>query len=425
MGLGLAISRRLIELHGGTIGVASSGQEGHGSVFHFTVPILSEDLRREPSPEARARKTLLLARQGSTTHVLKQHLEERGLPVDVLEPQQLDHWLAYVVASRPTAILMDSELVTERGWAIIKALKAQPSTRHTPVVLYSLPSRASAGSVLQVDYVAKNEVASELVQALDRYGLVDGSPPESRTILVVEDEPVLLDAYASMVAAHLPRCHVLRAEDGEEAIDAIRRCQPDLILLDLLMPRMSGFEVLEAMRALETTRNIPVIVLTGQTLTETDIARLNHGVGAVLSKGVFSTEETIARIEAVLAGSDGLGSEAQRFVRQAVAYMHTHYAEPISSTHIADHLSVHQNHLSRCFRQEFGVAPMTFLRRWRVRQAQRLLETTDQSVTDVALGTGFSSQSYFSRVFKEEIGLSPTAYRRECRHGGHGPLYAD
>ena len=261
------------------------------------------------------------------------------------------------------------------------------------------------------------------MQALDRYGLVDDSSPEIRTVLVVEDEPVLLDTYASMIRTHLPGCHVLRAEDGDDAVEVIRRRQPDLVVLDLLMPRMSGFEVLEAMRDLETTRHIPVIVLTGQTLTERDISRLNQGVGAILSKGVFSVEETVAHIEAALSGAVGLGSEAQRFARQAIAYVHTRFAEPISSAHIAKHLNIHQNHLIRCFREQLGITPMTYLRRWRVKQAQRLLETTDQSVTEVALGTGFSSQSYFSRVFREEVGLTPTAYRRRCRRGAQGPVH--
>ena len=94
----------------------------------------------------------------------------------------------------------------------------------------------------------------------------------------------------------------------------------DLVLLDLQMPEMDGFEVLEVMRGMENLRKIPVIVVTGKILTEADMTRLNQGVAAVLSKGLFSIDETIAHISAALENKRRLSGEAQRLVRIAMAY---------------------------------------------------------------------------------------------------------
>jgi AraC-like DNA-binding protein len=181
-----------------------------------------------------------------------------------------------------------------------------------------------------------------------------------------------------------------------------------------MMPGLDGFGVLAAMQADEVIRSIPVIILTAQVLSERDMARLNRGVAAVLSKGMFSMEEVAARITATLERSKRLGSDTQHMVRQAMAYIHEHYAESVSREAIASHVGVHENYLSRTFHQEVGVTPMIYLNRYRVRQAKALLDE-NQSVTEVALAVGFSSSAHFSRVFSAEVGVSPSAYRRGDR----------
>jgi AraC-like DNA-binding protein len=174
---------------------------------------------------------------------------------------------------------------------------------------------------------------------------------------------------------------------------------------------LDGFGVLEAMRDREATRDIPVIVLTGQVLTERDMARLNRGVATVLSKGVFSVEETLAHVDTALERNRELSQQAQRLVRQAMAYIHEHYAEPISRTDLAQHVALSEDYLTACFRKELGVTPITYVIRFRVNQAQQLLLDTDKTITEIALDVGFSDSGYFSRVFRREVGLSPTDYR--------------
>lgn len=179
-----------------------------------------------------------------------------------------------------------------------------------------------------------------------------------------------------------------------------------------MMPELDGFGVLESMREEETSRNIPVIVLTGQVLTEEDMARLNRSVASVLGKGLFSVEETLRQIEATLAHRSRLNVETQQVVRRGMAYVHTHYAEQVRLNEIAAYVGLSEQHLIRSFRKEIGITPIEYLKRYRIKQAKTLLEEGNESITKIALEVGFSDSGYFARVFRRETGMSPSAYRR-------------
>jgi AraC-like DNA-binding protein len=145
------------------------------------------------------------------------------------------------------------------------------------------------------------------------------------------------------------------------------------------------------------------------------MVRLNRGVTNVLKKGLFSIEETLAHLEAALARNTHLGSETQRLVRKAMAYVHEHSSEPISLKDVARSVGISKEYLARCFHQETGVTLVTYLNRYRVGQAKARLEAGEQDLSKIALEVGFSSGSYFSRVFRQEVGMSPSAYRQAGR----------
>jgi AraC-like DNA-binding protein len=107
-----------------------------------------------------------------------------------------------------------------------------------------------------------------------------------------------------------------------------------------------------------------------------------------------------------------VGTEAQRIVRKAMAYLHEHYMEPISLEDAARHISVSKEYLARCFRHEVGITLVKYLNRYRVRQAKALLQKGEHNLTEIALETGFSSSAYFSRVFRQEVGMSPREYKK-------------
>jgi YesN/AraC family two-component response regulator len=242
--------------------------------------------------------------------------------------------------------------------------------------------------------------------------LIDRNGQAIRSILVVDDEPNTLEMQARIVQAHSSSNRVLTAGNGREALEVMRRETVDLVLLDLQMPELDGFGVLEQMRGQESLRKIPVIVVTGKVLTETEMARLTQGVAAVLEKGMFSLDETVEHIRTALERKHRLSGEAQRLVRKSMAFIHEHYSEPLSRHEIAQHASIAEDYLTYCFRQELGTTPIKYLQRYRVNRARTLLRESEQSITEIARRVGFSDSSYFSRIFHRETGLSPEAYRR-------------
>ncbi len=413
LGLGLAICKRLVELHGGQIGVQSSGEEGEGSTFYFTLPTV-DPARLAVDDEALARLTgrtvLLLTRHTADAERVRAYLDRRGVAVEVICLDLMPDWAAYLAQHPPQAVAIDIGLAPAQGWDVLNVLKGNPATQHIPVLFYTLTQ--GRGSVMEIECLTKPVGITQMAEALAQQGFAAEESSPEKTILIVDDDPAPLEMHARLAQTQMPACQVLKARNGREALAHLERQPPDLVLLDLMMPELDGFGVLEAMRAGDHTRDIPVIVVTGQALTEKDMARLSRGVATVLDKGMFSVDETLAHIEAALTRKRKLGSEAQRLVRQAMAFLHEHYSEPLSRQDLAQHVGMSDDYLTHCFRQELGMTPVAYLNRYRVAQARPLLKETDQSITEIALAVGFSNSGYFSRVFRRETGLSPEAFRR-------------
>ncbi len=411
LGIGLAICRQLVALHGGEIGVRSSGEENGGSEFYFRLPIVHKGALA--ASDARQGKVLLVTPCAPDGIYLQEQLTRQGFEVEVLATEQTTQWRPTLLGAPPGAIVVDAR-ASELGWDIATLLKDNPETRDIPVVVCSLSPEGDAGALLTLDTMAKPLDAEGLARALRRYGLAEDGDGE-QAILVVDDEPHILEMHTRLAQKALPHCTVIQATNGRIAVDRMRQVQPSLVLLDLMMPELDGFGVLEVMQADERLRRVPVIVLTAQSLTQEDMVRLNRGVVAVLSKGLFSVEETLAHIENTLSRHKRLGSETQRAVRKGMAYIHEHFAEALTRDALAAHAAFSVRHLDRSFREEMGIPPMTYLNRYRIAQAKRLLETSGKSITDIALAVGFSSSSHFARAFRHETGVSPSEYRRGTR----------
>jgi DNA-binding response OmpR family regulator len=402
-------------MHGGKIGVLSMGHEGSGSTFYFTLPALKRRASFDDTaiPLAQAPQMMLLVKDLAGGELLQDRLAEQGFEVALHRVKEASDWLAWLLAGPPEAVVLDLGLASERGWEILKMLKGNPATQDVPVLFFSFAGEDS-GSVLEIDFLTKPVGTEQLREALLARGLLDrhGDAEAGRTILIVDDEPGVLEMHARILETQLPDCQVLKARDGREALEVVRKERPDLMLLDLMMPELDGFGVLEAMQEEPGSRSIPVVVLTGQVLTEKDMARLNRGVASVLGKGLFTVEETLEHVEAALGRRQKLGAEPQRVVRKALAFLHEHYAEPISRGDVAVYVGLSESHLTRCFRQEVGVTPISYLNRYRIRQAKALLEAGAKSITGIAMEVGFSDSHYFARVFRREVGVSPSAYQR-------------
>jgi CheY-like chemotaxis protein/anti-sigma regulatory factor (Ser/Thr protein kinase) len=413
LGLGLAICKRIVDLHRGSLSIFSSGEEGKGSTFTFTLPTLQAQMdsttRLDKLLTGKPR-VLILTNRENMVEGLFENLVKRNFDVRIDSIQNIADLISETSSLLPETIILDVSTDPALGWQALQGIKANKSLSGIPVMFFSTSQVDE--SLFELNYLTKPIEISELTKALDQHWVLANSGRSICNVLVVDDEPGTLDMHSRIVQAHSSSNRVFKARNGNEALDLLQREIVDLVLLDLQMPGMDGFEVLEAMQAKETTRRIPVIVVTGKVLTEAEIERLNQGVTAVLAKGVFSTEETIEHINRALEQKQRISVEAKRLVRSAMLYLHENYAQSISRRDIAEHIGVSEDHMTFCFRQELGITPILYLQRYRINQAKRMLKETNQNITSIAFSVGFSDSGYFSRIFRRETGVSPEKFRQ-------------
>ena len=247
----------------------------------------------------------------------------------------------------PAAVILDDTVAGGRGWGYVKANTRGSELLRIPVLACRLEPDGDRGGFLDLTYLLKPLQAAELADELGRRNLIPSGPAKAPVILAVDDDQAMLEFQARVIRAAGAR--PIRAKSGPEALALMAESRPDLVLLDLVMPGMDGFQVLEAMQANEITRDIPVIVVSGRDMMEGDLDRLNGYVAAILGKGVFTSQDIAGRIEAVLSGAPALGAATQRLVRRAIAYMEAQYAEPIGRDEIARHVAITPDYLTDCF----------------------------------------------------------------------------
>ena len=415
LGLGLAICKKLVEMHGGEIGVFSDGIEGNGSTFSFSLPVKDTVLGVNPllaKPPYSDHIQLLVSDMDSGS-LLQQYLIQKGYRVDLNLIQGNSNWFANISNLAPDVILMDLGIASDQGWDVLQTLKNNPSTKDISVLFFTLKEKEGFGSILDLDFVTKPLTVNSLSGVLDKSGFLENTPEqESKAILIVDDDPGIIELHARLINHLSPQHQILRALNGNQALQIIRNRTIDLVILDLLMPELDGFSVLQTMRSEEISRNIPVIVVTSQTLSEEDIKRLNLGVIAVLNKGIYTVQETLEHIANALQHKKISGSDIQQRVLRALTFIHQNFSEPISRSLIASHVGLSERHLNRCFQQELGVSPIVYLNRYRIKQAKTMLEAGNKDITSIAFDVGFTSSGYFTRVFREEVGVSPRNFLR-------------
>ena len=293
-GLGLALTKRFAELHGGQISVES--EPGKGSTFILRLPADAEIPTAGPAPAPLvmrpsdpARPLVLLVEDNSeAAEILARHLDSGGFRIEVARTG-----IDAVKMARelePVAITLDILLPEIDGWEVLNRLKADELTRNIPVVVVSVVDNPTLGRALgAIDYFVKPVDGGALLSRLGEYTFTTKAKTETIRVLVVDDEPANLDLLAALLEP--AGFSVIRASGGKEGIEAAKSGSPHLILLDLMMPRVTGFDVVEALRADESTRSIPVMVLTAKELTAADKRALNGHVAAIFQRrSVAGTE---------------------------------------------------------------------------------------------------------------------------------------
>jgi signal transduction histidine kinase/DNA-binding response OmpR family regulator len=297
-GLGLSISRRMVEMQGGQIGLESAANEG--STFWFTIPV-SKQVVEAPNDEeigtlGDAKVILSIDDDEKIINLYKRYLKPHGYNIIPLTDPTIV--MDEVKRINPDAITLDIMMPSKDGWQVIQELKSDPETKEIPIVICSIVTDREKGfSLGATDYLVKPILEDELVRALNRLNLDGGKPVHN--VLVVDDE---IESYLLVQKALSQHQNYKTeyAEGGLRGLAEIQTKRPDVVILDLFMPDMDGFTLLENMRSDSGMYDIPVIILTGADLTEEQIARLNQFEQTLMDKSKFSEEELLNFMHSVL-----------------------------------------------------------------------------------------------------------------------------
>jgi len=300
-GLGLALSRRFCRLMGGDLTATST--PGEGSVFTIELPVNVAPLEADPKrrtdaePSSPGADVLVVDDNPNARDLLDRTLRREGyrtaLASSGVEALEIARKL------RPAAITLDVMMPGMDGWAVLGQLKADPATCDIPVIMVTvLEDRNLAYSLGASDYLTKPIDRERLASVLRKHHCGRIPCP----VLVVEDDAGSRRFLRSILEHE--SWHVEEAENGVAALEWLSRSEtvPELILLDLMMPTMDGFELVNTLRMNPEWRQIPIIVITAKDITEEDRARLNGQVQQILTKGRIDREALLGELRQALAG---------------------------------------------------------------------------------------------------------------------------
>jgi len=299
-GLGLAITQRLVELQGGELSLNS--KVGQGSCFYFSLPAAAS------AREVRSRKTegsskavgpqriLVIEDDRATAQLIHSQLSSAGYQVTLCEQPEKAAEIAAQL--QPNAITLDIVMKPKNGWEILIQLKRDARTAQIPLIVVSIVDQPSMGTLLGADeYLVKPVDKMTLLGAIERHVRSHPKTKPRQSILVVEDDAPTCEFIAEMLTTH--GFAVTTAADGAQARAEVAAALPELVILDMMLPEVSGFELLGEWRASLRTASLPVFVLTSKDLSQEEQSYLRTHAEALLRKQEPWRDALIRQLERV------------------------------------------------------------------------------------------------------------------------------
>ncbi len=294
-GLGLTITKMFAEMMGGDIGLTS--EEGKGTTFTVTIPLAVVDKKKQNEAELITRtsgqdsdyKVLVIDDDDNAQDMMRKFLEKQN--VSILQAKTGEDGLKLAAEHMPDVITLDVMMPEMDGWEVLAALQANDVTKNIPVIMLTMADEPDIGySLGATDYLTKPVNWDELSNVLNKHKIES----DSQTILIVEDDETTRDMLRKSLETNDFR--VRSAVNGKEALLKVQESKPGLILLDLMMPEMDGFEFAERLRENKDWLDIPVVVITAKDLTKEDHQRLKGNVEAIMQKGSYSKNELLTEV---------------------------------------------------------------------------------------------------------------------------------
>ena len=301
-GLGLTITKQFVEMMGGTIQIES--EFGQGSTFTLSLPIeakvTTSKVLSELNSEPKALRlegdgiVLIIDDDATMRESLKKDLSTIGYAVAVATNRNEAIKLAYKL--RPDAILLNVQMSNQEGWLVLSDIKNDSLLAHIPVIMISMEEDKQKGYVMgATDCIDKSMVMRQLSTLLEKYQIGDDS---TGLVMVVDDDKIFRESLAFIIKNQGLR--VFQAENGQIAIDHLDHKKPVLIMLDLMMPIMDGFEFLTRLQDNKKWCSTPVIVLTAKNLNAEEQAFLNRQVVMVFQKESYNQDNLVSFIHQLI-----------------------------------------------------------------------------------------------------------------------------
>lgn len=307
-GLGLVITKRLVELHGGSMTVES--EWGKGATFRFRIPMVlagevaesAEGLLRAVNeqpvtmPDGEKPLVLIIEDNAQASQLIQMYLQEAGYRTETARDGA--EGLEKAKQLKPQIITLDMIMPVKDGWQVLKELKRHPICKDIPIIIISITDEKKLGfSMGAVDYFVKPVNKGELLNALRKIPLRTVDFKQHPKVLIIDDDKNASDLIQVMLEAE--GYEVLKTMNGKDGVQLALSENPDLIILDLIMPDISGFNVAYQLKQQPKTRNTPIIILTSMDVDDETREQMQGFISTIMSKSRFTKKDLLREINTI------------------------------------------------------------------------------------------------------------------------------